>query len=283
MTVYDHLSTLTEQWGQFGPFVKLTMERRMMISIILGIIGLTFIFTFGYTLKCVFKKGQPFKYRVKMLGYAFIVVPLSFSIISGIALSFDPERRAKALEDALAKAENASEDAELIAVLERFKKNERVIPLITPAMLREVQKLPASDIEGNLEGYKDLAELLPNDPTIQERVDFYEQRLEQQKQAASVERKRRLAEREAEEEAQQALKRLEINQFVLCQNTIEASAKFPTKVNFNMGYEYFKLGETGNVVTGRVELMNGFGSMIPHVYRCEFEGSLLMKAHVTPG
>lgn len=255
----------------------------MIIGIILGIIGLAFILTFGYTLKCVFKKEKPFKYRLKMLGNAFIVVPLSFSIIGAIALSFDPERRAKALEEALVKAETAGDDAELIALLEDYKKNEKVILLITPAMLREVQKLPAGDIEGNLEGYKDLAELLPDDPTIQERVAFYEQRLEEQKQTARLERERQRAEQEAEEEAQQALRTLEINQFVQCQNTIEASAKFPTKVDFEMGYEYFKLGETGNVVTGRVELMNGFGSMIPHVYRCEFEGTLLMKADVTPG
>lgn len=255
----------------------------MKIGIILVFIGLAFIFTFGYTLKCVFKKGKPFKYRLKMLGNAFIVVPLCFYLLGAIALSFDPERRAKALEEALAKAETASDDAELIAVLERFKRDERVIPLITPAMLREVQKLPASDIEGNLEGYKDLAALLPGDPTIQEKVAFYEQQLEEQKQAARRERARQRAEREAEEEKRKTQTRLEVNHLAQCQNTIEASAKFPTKVDFNMGYEYFKLGETGNVVTGRVELMNGFGSMIPHVYRCEFEGTLLMKADVTPG
>ncbi len=78
-------------------------------------------------------------------------------------------------------------------------------------------------------------------------------------------------------------KELESNQAAYCKLIIETSAKFPTKADFDMGYEYFRKGDKGNVVMGRVELMNGFGVMIPHKYNCEFEGLTLINAEAVPG
>ena len=151
-----------------------------------GISSLLILVAFCYTIYCVFKKGKPFTYRLKMLAMAFIGLPILFSFVGMIAQYNDPERYAKELDEALTKAEVSTDDADIIRALEDFRDDERVTPIITPAMLREVQKLPASDIEGNLDAYEDLAELLPNDQSIQEKVAFYETKLAEQKQAEEV-------------------------------------------------------------------------------------------------
>ena len=214
---------------------------------------------------------------------AFIGLPILFSFVGMIAQYNDPERYAKELDEALTKAEVSTDDADIIRALEDFRDDERVTPIITPAMLREVQKLPASDIEGNLDAYEDLAELLPNDQSIQEKVAFYETKLAEQKQAEEVARGRRRAENDAIKEGNKARKDLEDKHVYYCKQVIENSAKFPTKADFEFGYEYFRKGEKGNVVTGRVELMNGFGVLIPHKYSCEFEGTALVTAEAVPG
>ena len=95
----------------------------------LGIIGIGLIIVFCYTIYCVFKKGKPFKYRLKILAVAFIGLPLLFSGISMIALLNDPERYAKAMDDALTKAKNASTDAEIVNALKNFRKEEKVIDI----------------------------------------------------------------------------------------------------------------------------------------------------------
>ncbi len=69
--------------------------------------------------------------------------------------------------------------------------------------MREVQKLPSSDIEGNLDGYKELAELLPNDETIKEKVVFYTAKRTEKEQAEELQRERRRADNEAIREANQ--------------------------------------------------------------------------------
>lgn len=250
---------------------------------ILGIISLLILVAFCYTVYCVFKKGKPFRYRLKMLAITFIALPITFAVTGMIAQYNDPERYAQELEAALAKAEATSEDAEIIRVLEDFKEDEKVTAIITAARLREVIKLPSSDIEGNLEGYEELAELLPSDAAIQERVTFYATKLAEEEQAKRLERESRRAENEAIKEANQTRKILESNQVAYCKQIIETSAKFPTKADFDIGHEYFRKGEKGNVVTGRVELMNGFGVLIPHKYSCEFEGTTLIKADAVPG
>lgn len=66
-----------------------------------------------------------------------------------------------------------------------------------------------------------------------------------------------------------------------CQNIVIREARFPTKVDFDrtVAGSY-----VDGAVAGRVELMNGFGNMIPHKYVCTFDAAGNITEHsVTEG
>lgn len=248
-----------------------------------SIIAIVIIGAFFYTLYCVFKKDKPFKYRLKMLAIAFIGLPLILAGVGMFANLNDPERYAKAMDEAMTKAENASSDAEIIKALRDFRKEEKVKDIYTDALTREVQRLPSSDIDGNIKGYEELAELLPDNLTFKEKVAFYETKMVEKREAEKQEREKRAAENKAIKDANKARKEMESNHVAYCKQIIETTAKFPTEADFDFGYEYFRKSEKRNVVTGRVKLMNGFGALIPHKYSCEFEGITLINADAVPG
>jgi hypothetical protein len=54
-----------------------------------------------------------------------------------------------------------------------------------------------------------------------------------------------------------------------CQTTIKMLSKFPTKADFQWSVDKRRDGDVF-LVSGRVEMMNGLGLMIPHRYNCQF-------------
>ncbi len=73
---------------------------------------------------------------------------------------------------------------------------------------------------------------------------------------------------------------------LLCINAIRAQAKFPTKVDFHFRFLQtapMKDDPDATGVRGRADMMNGFGSMIPHVFGCEVKNGIVINAAATPG
>lgn len=79
-----------------------------------------------------------------------------------------------------------------------------------------------------------------------------------------------------EEIAERERRDFEKNFNITCRNYVRSSARFSSKVDFRWDASTRTDG-TQTIITGTVELMNGFGSMIPHTYRCvgEVNGSIV--------
>ena len=76
-----------------------------------------------------------------------------------------------------------------------------------------------------------------------------------------------------------------IRRQVYCQKSIRRNAKYPSKASFDPGFlTQPRVVRNGDVwiVTGTVEMMNSFGAMLPHTYRCRFEDNTLVQADVAP-
>lgn len=74
----------------------------------------------------------------------------------------------------------------------------------------------------------------------------------------------------------------------LCEKRVEAGAKYPSKVNWPWGWQATETPGLNVVLhKSKVELMNGFGAMIPHDVRCiiEWKGEQPTWVHysVVPG
>lgn len=93
--------------------------------------------------------------------------------------------------------------------------------------------------------------------------------------------KQRTLERQEELKRERAERDKPVNARYQCRQAVKAQSKFPSKVDFVSG----RTNDSSKPVTvsGVVNLMNGFGAMIPHTYFCRFEGSLLAEVTVKPG
>lgn len=66
--------------------------------------------------------------------------------------------------------------------------------------------------------------------------------------------------------------RASLEMVTLCQDLARAKAKYPSSADFGLRIESLVFqGE--RIVDGDVEMMNDFGAMIPHGYRCIFDES----------
>jgi hypothetical protein len=72
------------------------------------------------------------------------------------------------------------------------------------------------------------------------------------------------------EAAKKASERGRSEALTTCQQAVRRDAKFPSKADFYvLDTAIVELPGMGWQVTGKVDLMNGFGAMIPHNYLCE--------------
>jgi hypothetical protein len=74
------------------------------------------------------------------------------------------------------------------------------------------------------------------------------------------------------------------NARALCRDAVTVSARFPSKVDFVFGsVESGKMANNNFLLRGQVEMMNGFGAMIPHTYECEIssDGQSVLDVRVS--
>ena len=75
---------------------------------------------------------------------------------------------------------------------------------------------------------------------------------------------------------------------VRCWASIRDRVKYPSKAKFDPGL--FNVAQVGRLngqpgviaVRGNVDLMNGFGALIPHQYGCDVKNGRVIRADVTP-
>lgn len=65
-----------------------------------------------------------------------------------------------------------------------------------------------------------------------------------------------------------------------CQPDIRNAAKYPAKAIFTSAVVATS-GTNSKQVSGKVEFMNGFGAMLPHVYKCEMTTNGTVKSTYT--
>ncbi len=73
-----------------------------------------------------------------------------------------------------------------------------------------------------------------------------------------------------------------------CQDAVRQASKFPTKADFShvsLTHDVTKTSAGYVMVEGRVELMNGRGAMVPHLYVCTIgaDGKLAVPPVIQPG
>ena len=62
----------------------------------------------------------------------------------------------------------------------------------------------------------------------------------------------------------------------MCREAVKLKANYSSKADF--GWGYVDSGTTKlSFMKGEVDLMNGFGAMIPYTYICKFENGLLVE------
>ena len=111
-----------------------------------------------------------------------------------------------------------------------------------------------------------------------------ERAAEETRKQEAVEEKERLA-REALERARKEEERKQGELRTRCRRLVKGSSKFPTKVDFHT----LRYGRTSHLAdgtfmySGRVDLMNSFGAMIPHTFSCQFLRGKLTGISITPG
>lgn len=249
---------------------------------------------FIYLFRGIIKKGNSWKERVVYFIAAFIGVPIFMTVMMLIATTIDPMITQERREEALLKAAATDNNQEIIDLLYDYRDHEDVLPVISAAMRRAVASIPASEIDENLKRYRELADLLPDDKSISDKVTYYADLVNERELAAEREqeririeveetRRKEQEERDAAAEQRRTADELKSKQVVLCQMTIEQSAKFPSEVDFEWGYDYGRIEGGGHAVLGRVRLMNVFGNMIPHKYQCDFLDTVLLDFRVEPG
>jgi hypothetical protein len=70
-----------------------------------------------------------------------------------------------------------------------------------------------------------------------------------------------------------------------CHDDVRSRAQYPSKADFySLAFRSFPLaGVPGSwIIAGKVDLMNGFGAMIPHLYHCVWEDRVLIEVTVRP-
>lgn len=76
---------------------------------------------------------------------------------------------------------------------------------------------------------------------------------------------------------------------IVCRDAVRGQTKYPSKADFDPGLASAatvgRLRSDQSVigVRGQVELMNGFGAMIPHRYGCDVKDGAVIRIVVEPG
>lgn len=119
-------------------------------------------------------------------------------------------------------------------------------------------------------------------------IDAYKVRLNRQADANAAQQEREAAAKAREEAEDERADRHLLAQLA-CVKAVRRQVRFPTKAKFDPGL--FQIANVGPLVDdpsvvgvrGRVDLMNGFGAMIPHVYGCDVRGETVLRVAVEPG
>jgi len=111
-------------------------------------------------------------------------------------------------------------------------------------------------------------ELKQNDPVAYQKI--IDEREKEEAETAKTKRAAKLKEEASERQESEKKKQYDIywSAVFTCKKMVEADARFPTKADFDWGIDG---NYKSRLVQGRVELMNGLGSMIPHRFQCKFD------------
>ncbi len=69
--------------------------------------------------------------------------------------------------------------------------------------------------------------------------------------------------------------------YASCQQAVLADVKYPSKAEFSL-FNWDPLFKPGQIGEGRVDLMNGFGAMIPHKWQCVVKSDGVAVAALFP-
>lgn len=62
-----------------------------------------------------------------------------------------------------------------------------------------------------------------------------------------------------------------------CKDAVRSKARFESKLDFHQFTAQHFVTNGKEFVRGKVDMMNGFGAMIPNIYECEFKDMTVKK------
>lgn len=151
-----------------------------------------------------------------------------------------------------------------------FVKDAELEKLYEEALIGKIAAMQGDDLEilrDKQDIYEDLVRFNKHYANEHSEIGNQIQKIEAEIQTAEAARKQRRKEPE--------------NARYQCKQAVKAQSKFPSKVDFVSGTTHDQ--SLPVTVDGVVNLMNGFGAMIPHRYYCRFDGERLAEVTITPG
>lgn len=120
-----------------------------------------------------------------------------------------------------------------------------------------------------------------------EKVEAAERQKREEEEEKAIEKQRenlRKIMKERDKESERLLNERKQMAPILCMNAVENASQFPTKAKVNILSTKSSSNGMPLYMSGRAELMNGFGNMIPHKFICSFNPDGTLKDFgITPG